>query len=410
MSVINTNIKSLVSQNAMVKNNRDLADAMQQLSTGKRINSAKDDAAGLAISSRMTAQITGLDQAVRNGNDSVSMLQTTEGAMIEMTNMLQRMRELAVQSSNDTYTGVDRGYLDLEFQQLKTEVNRITDTTEWNGMAILNGSTINDDNTVGKFEFQVGANNGQIITHTIADMGFRPDPGMSTFALTTPNVAAVTANPSATPPVAGVTAVKQVSQLSLSGTFLAGDVISFTAGGETKTYTVLEADLASTNNDTNLASIAAKLLIAADTPMGTAAVTRTNNVLTFEAATAGTGFTTGTTITLTKDDGALTNLRPLSITNNTNANVSLVQLDVAINRINSERAGLGAVINRLNYAVDNLANVSLNTSESRSRIMDADYAKASSELARTQIISQAATAMLAQANQQPQTVLQLLQG
>jgi flagellin len=410
MSVINTNIKSLVSQNAMVKNNRDLADAMQQLSTGKRINSAKDDAAGLAISSRMTAQITGLDQAVRNGNDSVSMLQTTEGAMIEMTNMLQRMRELAVQSSNDTYTGVDRGYLDLEFQQLKTEVNRITDTTEWNGMAIMNGSTVNDDNTVGKFEFQVGANNGQIITHTIADMGFRPDPGMSTFALTTPNVAAVTANPSATPPVVGVTAVKQVSQLSLSGTFLAGDVISFTAGGETKTYTVLEADLASTNNDTNLASIAAKLLIAADTPMGTAGVTRTNNVLTFEAATAGTGFTTGSTITLTKDNGALTNLRPLTILNNTDANTSLVQLDVAINRINTERAGLGAVINRLNYAVDNLANVSLNTSESRSRIMDADYAKSSSELARTQIISQAATAMLAQANQQPQTVLQLLQG
>ena len=157
MSVINTNIKSLVSQNAMVKNNRDLADAMQQLSTGKRINSAKDDAAGLAISSRMTAQITGLDQAVRNGNDAVSMLQTTEGAMIEMTNMLQRMRELSVQSANDTYTSVDRGYMDLEFQQLKTEINRITETTEWNGMAFLNGSTVNDDGTVGKFEFQVGA-------------------------------------------------------------------------------------------------------------------------------------------------------------------------------------------------------------------------------------------------------------
>jgi flagellin len=404
MSVINTNIKSLVSQNAMVKNNRDLADAMQQLSTGKRINSAKDDAAGLAISSRMTAQIKGLDQAVRNGNDSVSMLQTTEGAMIEMTNMLQRMRELAVQSSNDTYTGVDRGYLDLEFQQLKTEVNRITDTTEWNGMAILNGTTINDDLTVGKFEFQVGANNGQIITHTIADMGFRADPGVATFVTTTPNRVADVA---ATPPVA---AQAQVSTLSLSGIYMAGDVISFTAGGETKTYTVLEADLTSTNNDTNLASIAAKLLIAADTPMGTAGVARTNNVLTFTAATAGTGFTLGSSITLTKDNGALTNLRPLTIRNNTDANVSLTQLDVAINRINSERAGLGAVINRLNYAVDNLSNVSLNTSESRSRIMDADYAKASSELARTQIISQAATAMLAQANQQPQTVLQLLQG
>lgn len=403
MSVINTNIKSLVSQNAMVKNNRDLADAMQQLSTGKRINSAKDDAAGLAISSRMTAQITGLDQAVRNGNDAVSMLQTTEGAMIEMTNMLQRMRELAVQSSNDTYTAVDRGYLDLEFQQLKTEINRITDTTEWNGMAFLNGSTTNDDGTVGKFEFQVGANNGQIITHTISDMGYRADPGLATFATTTPNVAAVTGPPA-------IAAQAQVSTLSLSGIYMADDVISFTAGGETKSYTVLAADLASPDNAVNLASIAAKLLTAADTPMGTAGVTRTGSVLTFTAATAGTGFATGSSITLTKDNGALTNLRALTILNNTDANTSLNQLDVAINRVNTERAGLGAVINRLNYAVDNLANVSLNTSESRSRIMDADYAKASSELARTQIISQAATAMLAQANQQPQSVLKLLQG
>jgi flagellin len=397
MSVINTNIKSLVSQNAMVKNNRDLANAMQQLSTGKRINSAKDDAAGLAISSRMTAQITGLDQAVRNGNDSVSMLQTTEGAMIEMTNMLQRMRELAVQSSNDTYTGVDRGYLDLEFQQLKTEVNRITDTTEWNGMAILNGSTINDDGTVGKFEFQVGANNGQIITHTIADMGFR-DNASAVFSTTTANAPGVA----------------QVSKLTLSGIYKADDKITFTVGGETVNYTVVAADVANADNAVNLAAIATKLLTAAATPMGTAnnvGVTAAANVLTFTAtaATAGTAFTTKSKTDLV-DTGALKNLQNLTILDNTDANVSLSQLDVAINRINTERAGLGAVINRLNYAVDNLANVSLNTSESRSRIMDADYAKSSSELARTQIISQAATAMLAQANQQPQTVLQLLQG
>jgi flagellin len=394
MSVINTNVKSLVSQNAMVKNNRDLADAMQQLSTGKRINSAKDDAAGLAISSRMTSQITGLDQAVRNGNDAVSMLQTTEGAMIEMTNMLQRMRELSVQSSNDTYTASDRSYMDLEFQQLKTEINRITDTTEWNGMAFLNGTTVNDDGTIGKFEFQVGANNGQIITHTVADIGFRADPGLATFATTTPNAVGQA----------------QVSTLTLSGQYFAGDVVSFTAGGVTRTYTVLEADLASANNDTNLASIAAKLLTVAATPMGTTGVARTDNILTFTADTAGTGFTTASTVTLTKDDGALTNLRALNILDNTGANTSLVQLDIAIDRINSERASLGATINRLGYAMDNLANVSVNTSESRSRIMDADYAKASSELARTQIISQAATAMLAQANQLPQSVLKLLQG
>jgi flagellin len=394
MSVINTNIKSLVSQNAMIKNNRDLADAMQELSTGKRINSAKDDAAGLAISSRMTSQITGLNQAIRNGNDSVSMLQTTEGAMIEMTNMLQRMRELAIQSSNDTYTDIDRGYLDLEFQQLKAEINRITKDTEWNGMPVLDGTVQNDDGTFGKFEFQVGANDGQIITHTIADMGFRDD-AKTTFATTTANAAGV----------------KQISTLTLSGTYKAGDKISFTVGGETKSYTVLAADLTSASNDTNLASIAAKLLTAAATPIGSAGqadVTASGSVLTFTAATAGTGFSASTSTDLV-DAGALKNTRALTILNNTDSNTSIRELDVAINRINTERAGIGAVINRLTYAMDNLTNVSQNTSESRSRIMDADYAKASSELARTQIISQAATAMLAQANQQPQTVLQLLQ-
>jgi flagellin len=340
----------------------------------------------------MTSQITGLDQAVRNGNDAVSMLQTTEGAMIEMTNMLQRMRELAVQSSNDTYTAVDRGYLDLEFQQLKTEINRITDTTEWNGMAFLNGSTTNDDGTVGKFEFQVGANNGQIITHTISDMGFRDD-AKTAFKTTTANAPGVA----------------QVSTLTLSGTYKAGDKISFIVAGEEKSYTVLAADVADANNATNLTAIAAKLLTASATPMGDVAVTAASNVLTFTATTAGTGFATKTSNDLV-DPGALKNLQSLTILDNTDANVSLSQLDVAINRINSERAGLGAVINRLNYAVDNLANMSVNTSESRSRIMDADYAKSSSELARSQIISQAATAMLAQANQQPQTVLKLLQG
>lgn len=398
MSVINTNIKSLVSQNAMVKNNRALSDAMQQLSTGKRINSAKDDAAGLAISSRMTSQITGLNQAVRNGNDAISMLQTTEGAMIEMTNMLQRMRELAVQSSNDTYTATDRSYLDLEFQQLKTEVNRITDTTEWNGMAFLNGSTTNDDGQIGKFEFQVGANDGQIITHTIADMGFIIDVG--TAAFTTPTPASASA--------------AQISKLTLDGTYLAGDVIEFKVGSTTKSYTVLAADLTGAEA-ANLNGLAAKLKDltsdgATPTPafsIGGTTVTVTNNELTFTATATNTPFTPTATNTAR---GALQNINTLDIRDNTNSNTSLRELDVAINRVNTERAGLGAVMNRLTYAVDNLANVSMNTSESRSRIMDADYAKSSSELARTQIISQAATAMLAQANQSPQTVLQLLQG
>lgn len=279
MTVINTNIKSLVSQDALVKNNRELTNAMQQLSTGKRINSAADDAAGLAITSRMTSQIKGLDQAVRNGNDAISMLQTTEGAMIEMTNMLQRMRELAIQASNDTYSDDDRASSDIEYQQLTKEIDRIAHDTQWNKMNVLDGSA--GTNQDGELVFQIGANEQQTISISIAD-------------LTT--------------------------------------------------------------------------------------------------------------------DGDLSVIGGTDITNRVNAAESITSVDNALDVINSQRATIGAVVNRLNYAVDNLSNVSLNTSASRSRIMDTDYAKASSELARTQIISQAATAMLAQANQQPQTVLQLLKG
>jgi flagellin len=322
----------------------------------------------------------------------VSMLQTTEGAMIEMTNMLQRMRELAVQSSNDTYTEVDRGYLDLEFQQLKAEVNRITNDTEWNGMPILDGTVQNDDGTFGKFEFQVGANDGQIITHTLSDMGFRDD-AQVVFQTGTPNAPDV----------------KQESSLTLSGTYKAGDVINVKIGSDTATYTVEETDLAGADDAANLATIATNLAAATGASFGGTAVVAASNVLTFTADTAGTAFTTKATNVLV-DEGALKNILSLTVLNNTDSNESLRELDVALNRISTERAGLGAVMNRLTYAVDNLANVSLNTSESRSRIMDADYAKASSELARTQIISQAATAMLAQANQSPQSVLKLLQG
>jgi len=140
MSVINTNVKSLIAQNALTVNNRSLTDAMQQLSTGKRINSAKDDAAGLAISNKMTSQIRGLNQAVRNANDGISMIQTAEGALVEVTNMLQRMRELSVQSANDTNTSADRTALNDEFTQLRSEIARIANNTQFNGTDLLTGA------------------------------------------------------------------------------------------------------------------------------------------------------------------------------------------------------------------------------------------------------------------------------
>lgn len=384
MSVINTNIKSLVSQNAMVKNNRDLATSMQQLSTGKRINSAKDDAAGLAISSRMTAQIRGLDQAIRNGNDSISMLQTTEGAMVEMTNMLQRMRELAIQSSNDTYTPEDRNYLDLEFQQLKTEVNRITRDTQWNGMDVLNGTFLNDANQVGRFRFQIGSNEGQVITHTIPAMGFQESTGA--------------VDDSGAPDVV------------LSGNFSVGDQIEVTLGDQSIKYVVSGNDLITGDPKASLEKIAGNLSAAIKSGLGEDLAAAAYDETTGTITLSGPNPLDSVSVKPVNENGLLSNITILDVKTNTNSNNSIAELDVAIDNINKERAGIGAVINRITYATDNLANVSQNTSESRSRILDTDYAKASAELARTQIISQAATAMLAQANQLPQSVLKLLQG
>jgi len=271
MSVINTNVKSLIAQNALTVNNRSLSKAMEQLSTGRRINTAADDAAGLAISNKMTAQIRGLNQAVRNANDAISMVQTAEGALVEVTNMLQRMRELAVQSANGTLDDdTQRDYLGAEYDALVDAIDKVSANTTWNGMALLG-----DD--ADTYTMQVGAD------------------GDSTLDIT------------------------------------------------------------------------------------------------FELADASTlGVAAG------------------DIDDQTDANTMIADLDAALDDVAGWRADLGASANQLSFLADNLANVSMNTAASRSRIMDTDYAQATTELARTQIIQQAATAMLAQANQQPQAVLALL--
>jgi flagellin len=391
MTVINTNVKSLISQNALNKNNRALSAAMEQLSTGKRINSAKDDAAGLAISSRMTSQIRGLDQAVRNGNDAISMLQTAEGALIEVTNMLQRMRELSVQSANDTYAPQDRGYLDQEFQQLKDEVHRITRATQWNGMNILDGSFEGDAGVAGKFAFQVGANEGQIVNHTLGDVGFRKA-SVATEVTT-----------------GAATGVKEAGTVTLSGSFAEDDVIEVTFNGTTTSYTVAAADIVEGDDEATLANIATELAtdMAATAAIGTAVAT--DGVIAYEATTANDPLAGSVSRTVVGDTAALAGIQDLDIVTTPNSSAALAALEEGVDTINSARADIGAMINRLTYAVDNLTNVSQYTSASRSTIQDADYAKASSELARTQIIQQAATAVLAQANTSQQTVMKLLQ-
>jgi len=277
MAVVNTNVGASIAQAALAKNARELNGAMTQLSTGQKINSAADDASGLAITNRMTSQINGLGAAIKNANDGISMIQTAEGALDEVTDMLQRMRELAVQAASGTMSAADNDYVDLEFEALKAEIERVAQNTEWNGTAILDDTV----GTTGSVAFQVGVDATQTITVDFGDL-----------------------------------------------TAATGTGSGFAA-----------ADL-----DTNaLASTAIGLL------------------------------------------------------------------DTAIEAISNQRATFGAAANRLEHAVDNLTNVKVNAEASRSRILDTDYAESTAELARTQIIQQAGTAMLAQANQLPQTVLALLQ-
>ena len=288
MAVVNTNISASIAQAALARNERELTAAMEQLSTGKKINSASDNAAGLAITTRMTSQIRGLDQAIRNAYDAVSMVQTAEGALDEITAMLQRMRELAIQSGTGTTDSVDRTYLNQEYVALRAEIDRIADNTEWNGRVILNGNA--------------GASAG-----------------------------------------GGLSAV----------TFQVG-------AGEAQTIAVNFGNF--TNTDGAMSTLASTRLSA---PSIASAVSVASNAIT--------------------------------------------SLDTAITAVSNQRASFGAVNNRLIHAVDNLTNISTNAAQTRSRIMDTDYAAATSELARTQIIQQAGTAMLAQANQLPGSVLQLLQ-
>ena len=286
MAVVNTNVNASVAQNALARNDRSMNTAMERLSTGQRINSAADDAAGLAIASRMTSQITGLETAVRNANDGISMISTADGALVEVGNMLQRMRELALQASNGTTTSADRSYLSSEYANLLAEIDRIAENTQWNGNTILNHITT----ASSTFKYQVGANGGQTVAVDFGNM---------------------------TDTVSGV-------------------------------FTELKAS---------------------------------HNVIT--STTTASALTQGTS--------------------------AVVAIDSAITSVNSQRATFGAAINQLTYAVDNLSNVKVNSEAARSRVLDTDYAASTSELARTQIIQQAGTAMLAQANQLPQTVLSLLQ-
>ena len=436
MPVINTNVSSVIARNALNKNEIEMTKAMEKLSTGKRINTSGDDAAGMAITSRMSAQISGLDQAARNANDGISMIQTAESAYIEVSDMLQRMRQLAIQAASETYGDVDRQALDLEYQQLGDEVNRIASTTEWNGFMMLDG-TVGDGDPV---KIQSGANALQTVDIAFGTLfGKAHVKGESFISDASGALVTATANGSFTSTITnpnGATnaATSHSIVIANAASLEENDYLIFTVtenDGKT-THEVslkLSADMVTDINDTTAAvAIDTNAVVEDGKTLSNVAGTLTDGNagavlgLTIKSTgTAGTITIAGTDFdkstaalsTFTISDikirrGLTANLSGTDLSKQTKATAAITALDTTIDEVNAQRATYGSFISRLEHAAQNLTNVSANTAASRSRILDADYARETTELARTQIIQQAGTAMLAQANQIKQTVLSLL--
>ena len=521
MTSINTNMNAQLAANAITKNERAMSQTMERLSTGLRINSAQDDAAGLGIATKMTSQVNGLNQAVRNANDGISMIATADGAAAEITDMLQRMRELAVQAASETVSAADVTNINVEFKQLAVGIEQIADNTQFNGMNILNGTGRSGVDTDGTFTFQLGSNNGQ--TEALEFNDFQLAGGAAVAAVAgkmdfagitaTALALAKTNNTDITFDINGTAATLDVSTVGSAGTkavleiamtdaqahasttattmtfqdkndvdYALAGVVAWTAVSDVvaawntahQTTSGLTASevlsaagatthfrLTETNTPTTVIDVSADWSItgvdsgsvwmsqgsAAQTQ--TTATDSTTATLSVAQAAAALGTVDGHTFTANGAGGVLQSLQATGTTSATHymtsslgagvettagvtvgvagvmgANLSgmvaasatitattasiLTTLDTAMTGVESQRAKYGAMQNRLTHAVDNLTNVSQNSSASLSRIQDADYAAETTELARTQIISQAATAMLSQANQQAQSVLALL--
>ena len=529
MTVINTNIKALYTQAALKLSERSGQAAMEQLSTGKRINSAKDDAAGLAIAARMTQQIKGLNQASRNAGDAISFIQTIDGASSEITNMLQRMSELAVQSANSTYSDEQRGYLDLEFQQLKQEIVRISEKYDWNGFKIMNGQAgapigpaavaltspvrtlTAGELKINGIDIRAPLASDDTFSNTTASSSVQSKSAIAITAAINESSATTGVRAMATGPVTsgsvttigeesgtnylyvngvavpvnmdkadspearrtkvinainntiathGVTASESgsggISLTTKDGRNLSVwyDSDAFNANGDHlsgASFGLADSDsvdvkgvkgIASADANSNSASTlygtvtlrsdAKPIIVTFDNPP-----LETVNPLTVGSKdqagnpiqqTAGrmsfqVGPIADQVITIDLQDfgkngpitgevtGDVDSTAPkVNIKTVADANRVIDKLSRAMDNVNATRSTLGAVMNRLQHVIDNLNTVSMNAEASRSQIQDADYAKASTELARTQIMQQAATAVLAQANTSQQTVLKLLQG
>ena len=468
---INTNVASLNAQRNLGSSQADLNRSMQRLSSGLRINSAKDDAAGLAISDRMTAQIRGLNQASRNANDGISLAQTAEGALQESTNILQRIRELGVQSANDTNSDSDRQSLQAEVIQLKAELDRISETTQFNGRNLLDG-------TMSDATFQVGANAGVSQTITVSidsaqtsdlssvgailDAGTTvasnavASAGIASGALTINDTVVSTAGGDAASMAAVLSNVSGVTATAANSQEISFTTITESTGNTAASYTLvvdgvsLSVDAASGGTvsagdviaefakDASAGGSLAGYTMTADATTGTITITNADgsNMVTDETLTGGfdgtaafaeegtyrgsLSITNTSTLDVVGDASVLglssdqynatTTIDQVDISDREGAWEAIASVDKALMQIDYIRGDLGAVQNRFESTISNLQNVSENLSAARSRILDADVAQETSNMTKQNILQQAGVSILAQANQAPQLALSLLQG
>jgi flagellin len=464
--IVNTNVASINTQRSLNQSQGALQTSLQRLSSGLRINSAKDDAAGLAISERMTGQIRGMNQAMRNANDGISLSQTAEGAMAESTNILQRIRELAVQSANATNSDGDRAALNAEVTQLTSELDRVAATTSFNGTKILDGSFTSQ-------AFQVGANAGETITvasiassrtsaigqtnaATLVGSGVTTalaagdltingnDVGVVATADAVAMAAAIDATSGSITATATNTTTVAFADVNTSagnsiayGLSIDGDALDLSSpatpgtltGADVATaITALDGYSATDDGAGNLtitkddgsnivlvesgdtvAGGAEGLLTtnATDTLEGTVTIVSVNgeDLVIAGAAPASAGFTAGVTAAIATG----VSIADTSVTTVDGANAAIASVDAALTSINGSRADLGALQSRFESTIATLASNVENLSSARSRIRDTDFAVETAELTRVQILQQAGIAMLSQANSAPQNVLALLQ-
>jgi flagellin len=382
-SIINTNISSLNAQRNLDASQALLSTSLQRLSSGLRINSAKDDAAGLAISQRFTAQINGLDQAARNANDAISLAQTADGSLSTITDNLQRIRQLAVQSANGTNSATDRAALNTEVSQLKSEIDRTAGSASFNGVQLLDGSN-------PSFVFQVGANTTANDTITVSGLVNATTSGLGSVTTATTQSSVISGF--TTTAIAG----NGTDYVTINGTNI-GAIAATGTSSQRAAQIAAAVNAISTTTGVNAY---------VDSTSGKLTLTSTGNITITSGGTGatGSGLAAGSSATAS----TVTGLTTLDVSSYSGAQLAINQVDSALSQINSARATLGAVENRFSSVVTNVQTTDENLTASRSRIQDADFAAETANLTKAQILQQAGTAILAQANSIPNNVLTLL--